>query len=187
MWELRKVLKTGVWFMTVEGTFKLLEMPIFWIYVTLPIVRVMKFIYIMNIQYLNQIVAPKEAVHEPEVVTIDDEVEIVVDVVNENLDKAEIDVNEGISVIEGEVYAKECQIVNEDQTDDEAQKCDTDEDSKYIPSYFSKDDETFMEVDLDDEIDLGLKPSKRRNKRPTEGQGMGINVEENVVSKNNDS
>jgi hypothetical protein len=30
------------------------------------------------------------------------------------------------------------------------------------------------------EVDLKPEPSRRRNKRPTEGQGTGINVEENV-------
>jgi len=60
-----------------------------------------------------------------------------------------------------------------------------DEDSDYSPSYFSGDDDTFMEVDLVPE------PSRRRNKRPTERQGTSINVEENVdendFPNNNDS
>jgi len=122
------------------------------------------------------IVALEEAVHESEVVTVDDEVEIVADfvnesvadVVNENVVEAEINVNEGV------VDVNEGETVNEDQAHDDAQEYETDEDSDYSPSYFSGDDDTFMEVGLE------LEPSRRRNKRPTEGQGTGINVEENV-------
>jgi hypothetical protein len=72
------------------------------------------------------------------------------------------------------VDANEGETINEDQANDEAQKYETDEDSDYLPSYFSGDDDTLMEVDLDPE------PSRRRNNRLTEGQGTSINVEENV-------
>jgi hypothetical protein len=94
--------------------------------------------------------------------------ESVVDVVNENVVEAEIDVNEGV------VDANEGETINEDRADDEAQEYETDEDSDYLPSYFSGDDDTLMEVVLDPE------PSRRRNNRLTEGQGTSINVEENV-------
>ena len=74
----------------VSLTFKLLNLPIFWICVTLPVIVVMKFKYIMSMQLMK-------------VVTIDDDAEIVadvinesvVDVVNENVVETEIDVNEG--------------------------------------------------------------------------------------------
>jgi hypothetical protein len=70
----------------------------------------------VHIYYEHPIFEPEEAVPEPEVVTVDDEVEIVADavnesvadVVNENVVEAEIDVNEGV------VDANEGETVNED-------------------------------------------------------------------------
>jgi len=124
-------------------------------------------IYYEHPTFEPDIAVPEEVVHEPEVVIVDDEAEIMADVINENVVdvvneivvEAEIDVNEGV------VDANEGETVNEDQAHDEAQEYQTDEDSDYSPSYFSGDDDTFNEVDLEPE------PSRRRNKRPTKRQG----------------